>query len=194
MEEKGVPEKTIVIDIKLTRGLVVALSCALVVVGLLAYLTLTGKRAAASETGTSGEASLAQSTGMRQFYLTPGIGVQGNQARTACAAGYHMASIWELAAPSNLKYNTSLGANWDDNGQGPPTNHYGWVRTGYTASSTGGAGVANCDAWNSTSGTGTYVWLHALWTDTSALGEDVGVWSTDLDSCASVRPVWCIED
>ena len=55
MKKKSVPEKTIVIDIKLTKGLVVALSCVLVVAGLLAYLTLTGERAVALEAGTSGE-------------------------------------------------------------------------------------------------------------------------------------------
>jgi hypothetical protein len=65
-EKQTVPEKIVVIDIKLTRGLVVALSCILVVAALLAYLTLTGGSAVASEA----ETAQAASTGMRQFYLT----------------------------------------------------------------------------------------------------------------------------
>jgi len=73
-EKETVPEKIIVIDIKLTRGLVVALSCVLVVVGLLAYLALTGESAAASGSDVAMEASLAASTGIRQV-LPDRVGV-----------------------------------------------------------------------------------------------------------------------
>jgi hypothetical protein len=37
------------------------------------------------------------------FYLTK-TKHNGAQALTACAAGYHMPSIWEIHDPSNLKY------------------------------------------------------------------------------------------
>jgi hypothetical protein len=87
-EKQTAPEKVIVIDIKLTRGLVVALSCVLVLVVLLTFLTLAGDSASASEM----EAAQAASTGTRQFYLTS-LPVTGAEALTACAAGYHMASL-----------------------------------------------------------------------------------------------------
>jgi hypothetical protein len=61
-EKETTPEKIIVIDIKLTRGLVVAFSCVLVAVAVLTCLTLTGERAAASETEI---AEAASSTGLR---------------------------------------------------------------------------------------------------------------------------------
>ena len=47
-EKKTDLEKITVVDIKLTRGLVVALACVLVGVGLLMCPTLTGERAVAS--------------------------------------------------------------------------------------------------------------------------------------------------
>jgi hypothetical protein len=185
-EKQTDQEKTVVIDIKLTKGLVVALSCALTVVALLAYLTLTGKSAAASET----EAAQAASTGMRQFYLTTST-LQGNQALTACAPGYHMASLWEIADPSNLKYNTSLGAVWDDSGQGPPSFESGWVRTGYQSNTGDTPGQANCALWTSSSGNGTAAMLHDDWTGGY---QNMGVWTVYASSCSSYPHVWCIED
>ena len=112
-------EKTIVIDIRLTRECVVALIAVLATLMLLVYPALTGKSTTALGEGASEDASLASSAGMRQFYLTEAV-VQGDQPITACAAGYHFASFWEIADPSNLKYNTTLGYTWSDSGQGPP--------------------------------------------------------------------------
>ena len=129
-EEQTVSAKITVIDIKLTKGLVAVFSCVLAIVGLLAYLMLTGERAVASEAGTSGETSLAALTGMRQFYLTPDE-FDGDEVLTACAPGYHMASLWEIVDPTNLKYNIVLGHTTPDSGQGPPPWSEGWVRTGY---------------------------------------------------------------
>jgi hypothetical protein len=189
MKEKGtVQEKTIVIDIKLTRGLVVALSCALVVAGLLAYLTLTGERAAASETETAQVAS----TGMRQFYLTE-FDYPANAAKTACVGGYHFASLWELADPSNLKYNTSLGAIEADSGQGPRSELAGWVRTGYTSNTSTTPGQANCAAWTTVgeSQGGTTAVLPSAWTSGV---QDMGVWYVNTFPCNTSSRVWCIED
>jgi hypothetical protein len=183
-------EKTIVIDIKLTKGLVVALSCVLVVVGLLAYLMLTGKSAAASEA----ETAQAASTGMRQFYVTTSF-YTGTLALTACAPGYHMASIWEIADPSNLKYNTVLGGTWydPDSGQGPPALFYGWVRTGYVSSGSDTVGEGNCKAWSSSSQVyeGTVAALPSDWT---AGTQDAGVWDAVKATCSTSNFVWCIED
>jgi hypothetical protein len=186
-EKETTSEKTIVIDIKLTRGLVVVLSCVLVGVGLLTYLPLTGKSAVASEA----ETAQAASTGMRLYYLTQSE-YKGNGALSACAAGYHFASFWELADPSNLKYNTSLGYMRDDSGYGPPYK-IGWVRTGYASSGTNVAGRANCLLWASNSGTdyGTQAYLPSSWT---AGDEDMGVWVVSSIPCSGSASVWCIED
>jgi hypothetical protein len=189
-EKQTVPEKIIVIDIKLTRGLVVALSCVLVIVALLAYLTLTGESAVASET----ETAQAASTGMRQFYLTK-ISYTGDAAKTVCDEGYHMASLWEIADPSNLKYDKSRGHNQTDSGQGPPAGDSidsiaGWVRTGYVADESYNTGKANCDAWSDWQGNGTLAWLHDDWTS----GQHVGIWNVTLDFCDDNHRVWCIED
>ena len=190
-EKETTPEKTIVIDIKLTRGLVVALSCVLVAVALLTCLTLTGESAAASEV----ETAEAASTGMRQFYLTKN-GYLGNATKTACAEGYHFASLWEIADPSNLKYNTILGYVQTDSGQGPPTFYngvIGWVRTGYVAYTAGDAGKANCDLWTSPSSShrGTTAYLNSDWTGGV---QHIGVWSVAHSGCQISNHVWCVED
>jgi hypothetical protein len=187
-EKQTVPEKIVVIDIKLTRGLVVALSCILVVAALLAYLTLTGGSAVASEA----ETAQAASTGMRQFYLTTNTHYPP-QAPSACATGYHFASLWEMADPSNLKYNTSLGYTTADSGQGPQTYLDGWVRTGYGSNGQNTAGKANCLNWtnNTSSSYGTTVKLPDDW---AGGYQDIGVWAVDTAQCSTAWRVWCIED
>jgi hypothetical protein len=186
-------ERTIVIDIRLTRRVVVALVGVLTIVALFAYLTLTGESVVAS----GGESPLAQSSGMRQFYLSQS-GAAGSSASTMCADGYHMASLWEIADPSNLKYNTTLGHTVADSGQGPPTDGYfisGWVRTGYVAviSTSSTVGRANCGAWtiHNISYWGTTAMLPSTWTSGS---QDIGVWQLDVSTCDTYNPVWCIED
>ena len=55
--------------------------------------------------------SLGQNTPIdtrRSFYLTKATH-KGFAGETACALGYHMASLWEIHEPSNLSYNTTLG-------------------------------------------------------------------------------------
>lgn len=187
-EKQTAPEKLIVIDIKLNRGLVVALSCVLVVAVLLTALTLAGGSASASEV----EAAQPASTGIRQFYMTAGV-YQGDAALSACAAGYHMASLWEIADPSQLQYNTSLGLWMSDSGQGPPANKRGWVRTGYVSNTLYEPGGSNCAVWTSSQEGhyGTQVILPTDWTSDS---DDIGVWSATADNCIFSNHVWCIED
>ena len=186
-EKETVSEKIIVIDIKLTRGLVVVLSCGLTAVALLTCLTLMGDRAVASET----ETAMVQATGMRQYYLTE-LEYKGDEALTACVAGYHMASLWELADPSNLKYATSLGFMREDSGYGPPYKN-GWVRTGYANYGGNTAGWANCKVWSSREAGdyGTRVYLPSSWT---AGDQDMGVWGVITGGCSGSASVWCIED
>jgi hypothetical protein len=79
------------------------------------------------------------------FYLT-NFSRNANQVLTACAAGYHMASLWEIYDPSNLTYDTSHPEAYvkADSGQGPPSLWYGWVRTGFDNSASSKPGAGNC--------------------------------------------------
>jgi hypothetical protein len=130
------------------------------------------------------------------FYLTTGE-YWGDEPLTACASGYHMASMWEIADPSNLRYDTTLGVTSADSGSGPPTGppelYVGWVRTGYHSPDvTALPGLANCNAWTSRNGVhdGTAVrllpdWRTSVWT--------VGPWSVGYTSCGGSQwRVWCV--
>jgi hypothetical protein len=137
----------------------------------------------------------------RRFYLTREQAYKGNQAVTACAAGFHMASMWEILDPSNLKYDTTLGATLADSGFGPPTRiqtssnifNRGWIRTGGRAQPTGAAGTGNCAGWNSDlpNDNGTAVELPPDWNVTS---DAIAPWFASPPQCSTPQQVWCVED
>jgi hypothetical protein len=173
------------------------LALVLLPVVLLAALTLNRAYA----TAPSFPSSTSATFGVRQFYLTRTIR-NADQAPTACAEGYHFASIWEIADPSSLEYNTALGQTSSDSGAGPPTAFgrispptpaRGWVRTGYASSTSATAGQGNCDAWSSDSDShsGTVANLPSDWTGGT---EDVGVWNTAVWLCDTEHRVWCVQD
>jgi hypothetical protein len=168
-----------------------ALSLVLVAATLLARQAGAPLRAAGSGSPTAG------SDGMRRFYLTADPVPDATHALTACAPGYHMASLWEILDPSHLKYDTALGAVAADSGQGPPvwvgTDYRGWVRTGHIASTLDITGLANCEVWtsNGTDHRGTTAALPLYW---GAGVENLHVWDTTLWSCAGSQRVWCVED
>ncbi len=187
-------EKTIVIDINLTRGLVALLALALLVAALLGYLAWNQDEVAAS----GPQAPLAQSSGLRGYYLTQSTyngaeadGTDGNGAGV-CASGYHFASLWEILDPSNLKYDTDLGYTQDDSGQGPPSMSWGWVRTGASASISITPGSGNCGVWTSSSSDygGTIAQLPSNW----GAGQDIHVWEVDSAFCSNYLFVWCVAD
>jgi hypothetical protein len=135
-------------------------------------------------------AALNATSGVRQYYLSRSY-VPANEALSACAEGYHFASIWEIADPSALEYNTALGLPSPDSGQGPPTAikllgspfvTHGWIRTGYASSISGIAGWANCGEWSSddSSDWGTVANLPTDWTGGE---QDIGVWNTEVRTC-----------
>lgn len=138
----------------------------------------------------------------KSYYLTQ-TQHNGSQALTACAEGYHMASLWEIFDPSNLKYDTALGADSNDSGSGPPTvaivaGHIfsgGWIRTGGGSVSGGAPGEANCSNWTlDTAATGgTVVGLGELWSSTSNV-TPVSPWRAFAQSCQEPQPVWCVQD
>jgi len=158
------------------------LALAALLAGLLGSVPWKAPPASASPT-------LAGSSFPLQYYLTTGS-YFGNQALSACAPGYHMASLWELLDTSNLHYNTSLGRASADSGHGPPY-YSGWIRTGYSGSSTGVPGEANCQAWTSNSRdyVGTTVSLPSNWI---AGEEDLLGWTADSTECSLKRSVWCV--
>lgn len=135
-------------------------------------------------------ATAAQTT-LGEYYLTPTYH-NGSEAAGACADHFHMASLWELFDPSNLRYRSDLGYVRDDSGQGPPSFSGGWIRTGYAAGGTGVVGEANCTAWSSADGgsSGTYAYLASDWSN----GGDVGVWKFLSVGCGFSGQVWCVSD
>jgi hypothetical protein len=162
----------------------------------LAALTVNRVRATATDPADASATTL----GVRQFYLSKSV-VTAAGARSACAEGYHFASIWEIADPSALKYNTSLGQTGTDSGAGPPTmtgvrdpiTARGWVRTGFSYSTTGIPGQANCGTWLISDGMywGTTANLPSDWTGGE---QDIGVWNVDVQTCNESRRVWCVQD
>jgi hypothetical protein len=175
----------------------VLLALALLPVLVLTALTVNRARAITPDSlSASGAAS-----GARQYYLSRSY-VQADEAPSACTAGYHFASIWEIADPSTLRYNTTLGLPSSDSGEGPPTaislfgspvSVHGWVRTGYSFSTSGSIGQANCATWLSKYGFyfGTVANLPSNWTGGE---QDVGVWNTEVRTCDTHSWVWCVQD
>jgi len=189
METPQQEAKTLIIDIKLTRGLTALLIFILLVGALLGYLLLAHESAAASTRLASGTLS----TGMRRFYLTK-TKYDGSQAASVsvCAEGYHFASLWEILGVSNLEYAQSLGETQDDSADGPPGSIFGWVRTGFSDDTSTTAGKANCSAWSTTSGNGTTAALAQDWTDPS--NQEIHVWDVEYFGCSMTWRVWCVED
>ena len=125
-----------------------------------------------------------------KFYLTKET-YRGGVALTACAAGYHMASLWEILDPSHLQYDTNRGHTTADSGSGPPAGEWAWIRTGGGAYTSAGTGAANCSAWttSSSAANGTFVSLTTGWTSTSS---QISPWVTGQLSCDSTLRVWCV--
>ena len=159
-------EKLVVIDITLTRGLLILLALVVIVAAACLGTLAWGQKKAAA----SAPAAPAVFTGMRKYYLTQ-TEVDGDETLTACASGYHMASLWEILDPSNLEYNTDLGFTRDDSGAGPPSEGWGWIRTGYNSYSTGDSHIGrnNCANWTTDDEAirGTYLSLPYNWTSTT---------------------------
>lgn len=130
----------------------------------------------------------------RKFYLTQALG-DAADAPTMCAAGYHMASMWEILDPTELRYDSQLGLVQADSGSGPPSDREGWVRTGNIANElNSGPGDSNCEAYTSNQAGhfGTFAELTEHW-DTE-VPEPVTPWSTGAGSCSFPTRVWCVQN
>jgi hypothetical protein len=146
----------------------------------------SGRNALSNNVGTS----IAGSR-FRRFYLTP-ASVTGANVLTACGPGFHMASLWEIHEPSSLQYDASLGAGAPDLGLGPPSDYLGWIRTGANSEDPE-PGAKHCNQWTSASAgaSGTIAMLSDNWLANNAA---TWPWIAVVESCASGRPVWCVED
>jgi hypothetical protein len=130
--------------------------------------------------------------GPRKFYVTKTTH-SGAQALSACAEGYHMASLREIFDTSNLRYDTELGGTTDDSGFGPP-NVFGWVRTGeFGIGNSFIPGLTNCYAWTTSSplDNGTAVAPFRAW---AVSGTTISPWGSLSFTCSTPAPVWCVQD
>ena len=147
-----------------------------------------------TEVGAAGVAGTAAGSSGRHVYLST-VNHFSDRAATACAPGYHLASLWEILDVSTLTYDRDHPAAYSkaDSGQGPPSNWYGWVRTGYDSSTSATTGTGNCANWSTRSNTayGVSVRLSPAWE--SAPG-DIYTWDATSFACNTIGPVWCVRD
>jgi hypothetical protein len=145
--------------------------------------------------GTGNSCDDGSCSEFRRFYLTKGAS-DGAHALAACAAGFHMASLWEIFDPTQLTYDVNLGEGAfspsSDVGLGPTTGT-GWVRTGSTTSGGGiRVGQYSCSAWTdqSAANQGTSAGLTSNWDTPGATWP----WNFIAFPCADPHAVWCVED
>ena len=130
----------------------------------------------------------------REFYLARGVSLRkdGANATAACAEGFHMASLFEIADPTDLKYDQAREAAVApvaDAGSGPPARARGWVRTGGNARVDDLIGSGNCNAWTSSTAED-FGTVASLEIDTNPTPS----WVAATRTCDSVLPVWCVQD
>ena len=172
-------------------------------IALVGLLVLVGVVAAVMPLVGRGQGQAKQPFAQRTFYLTQTTH-NGSQALTACAQGYHMASLWEIFDTSNLRYNTELGFTDSDSGFGPPSgftiggdpvNAAGWIRSGGPSFDGGVIGQANCSVWtgNSDGDLGTVVFLEPIWSQLTPT-RVISPWAGQTRSCSFPSRVWCVQD
>lgn len=137
----------------------------------------------------------AASLGRARRYYQTSATFAGNQALTACAAGYHMATLAEIFHTASLEYAASVpgAVQGADSGLGPPYSITGWIRTGVGSGNNNQVGAGNCSAWTSNSNAhyGTTVGLNPDWLSAVT---NISPWAGVTFTCNSTRRVWCVED
>lgn len=179
----------------MTRVIAVGAVCAIVSLPVMAQGPMTIRSDGLEFPDGSVQTTAAAALSQPLFYLTD-ANVATNQALTACAPGFHMASFWEIVDPSNLTYafDHPDAHTKSDSGYGPPSGWYGWVRTGNDSSTFDAAGQGNCATWTSTSpdSYGPSVRLPLSWE--TPPGEIGNIWDSESFSCSFTGPVWCVQD
>jgi hypothetical protein len=132
------------------------------------------------------------------YYLTSAT-VPPTKALTACASGFHMASLTELSNFGTLHYyyNYSHAVNLGIavQGHGPPLAIPGWIITGYDIGEA--ETISNCNNWTSTdgvsySGTVASIGLAADPTPYDNFTVNSIVWNIAYQQCGALNHVWCI--
>lgn len=132
---------------------------------------------------------------LRRYYLTPALHA-ADQMLTACLAGYHSASLWEIFHTAALEYDVLRGFKKTDSGGGPPgfpgisQAAVGWVRSG-----AGSAASLNCLDWTTTepANRGLIVSLGDQW-DSTFQEQRISPWLVGERACDALARVWCVED
>lgn len=127
---------------------------------------------------------LCSTRGARLFYLTR-ANFLPNVAASACAPGFHFASVPELTTEGNLEYAEALGRQHVEAGvSAGPEWWGGWVRTGILG------GSLSCNGWTSTAPADRGAILAAPPHSTTNPLE----WQGGQQGCGTPVPVWCIAD
>ena len=133
------------------------------------------------------------------YYLTVNS-FSGGDAITACDSGFHMASLSEIQDPSNLQYATRGTAAYDAlvDGEGfePPSDHMGWVRTGFFPI-TGDPDYSDFSVSSFDQHSGTTLSLHTqIWgdpyMDPYPTDTETG-WHVNQIAYNRAQQVWCVE-
>ena len=119
----------------------------------------------------------------QSYYLTSGE-FNAVEAPSACIDGYHFASIWEIADPSNLQYNNDIPESIHIGDYGPPTGAPGWVRIGTMDT------ADECTDWTSAAHTQSGK-VASLNVDSLIGG---GGWNLNVQTCDERGLVWCVSD
>jgi hypothetical protein len=131
---------------------------------------------------------------LRGYYQTSAT-VTGSGALTACASGYHMASMAEIFQTASLRYAKEVpgAATGQDSGDGPPFSLVGWIRTGVSSNTSTQVGAGNCALWTSSNSAnnGTTVGLQPNWLLSPT---NLSPWDGLSTACNVSRRVWCVED
>lgn len=151
-----------------------------------------------STTLSSIQGDLSKVAKTRKFYLTNSSGSDGSQASSACASGFHMASLWEIFDPSNLVYDTSRGLIGGVFGTevGPPNFFIGWIREG--GASVGSEpnttpGQRDCVGYTSND-SGQHGTVVGLSSDFGSSAGGVDPWASDSKTCDTKLQVWCVQN
>ena len=154
--------------------------------------------------GNAQGTGFASTAPVRGYYLTKST-IIGSKVLTACASGYHFASMWEILNTSDLHYNTTLGRTNVNSGSGAPAVSslstladaaYGWIRTGAPDD-------PNCLKWTSSNGadTGSFGGLYIKYAGKDQQWEienGTGGTAMSCDGTFSGTPttvgVWCVQN
>jgi hypothetical protein len=131
------------------------------------------------------------------YYVTKNT-YPANKALSACAPGFHMASIAELANPSALHYYYNYSQAYimsAGQGQGPPTGRDGWIYSSQYVPHSGHP-FQDCREWtsNSSNDSGNYAWFNVMYPYATMPEAVMLLLQTTTAPCDNIIPVWCVQN